>query len=203
VLGLFRANKYLLLAATLLGGLLLCSAIVIFGLVVGSSPLVEAQAAAERLRPLRAVCESGAAVPEAPAYTADPGPNKIVVYLATDGQTYDNRTDDYPRRWRAATVAEAELVACAQTGTQIIETCEYTLADNTPARLQRLQVTLTVRLYAPHTGQLLDTTTLTGLAPRACQENETFRDGATTQTVTGDPINPAEVTKWLLAHVEP
>jgi hypothetical protein len=202
-----RTNKtlrfYLIVAGGILGGVLVCSALIIFGLAVGGSPLVEAQAAAERLRPLRAVCESGAAVPEAPEYFADSGPNKVAVYLSTDGQTYYNRTEDYPRRWRAALVSEAELVACAQTGTQIIETCEYTLADNTPAQLQREQYTLTVRLYAPHSGELIDETVLTGVAPRACQDNETFTGGATTQTVTGDPINPAEVEKWLLTHVEP
>jgi hypothetical protein len=198
-----RFRIYLILAATVLGGVLLCSGLILFGVVVGGSPLMEAQAAAERLRPLRAVCESGAAVPEAPEYIADSGPNKVVVYLAVDGEAYYNRTEDYPRRWRAATVGEAELVACAQTGTQVIETCDYTLEDNTPAKLQRVQYTLTVRVYAPHTGELLDETVLTGNAPRACQDSETFTGGATTQTVTGDPINPAEVTKWLLNYVEP
>lgn len=203
----FRSNKPLrlafLLAATLLGGVLLCGGLILFGVVVGGSALMEARAAAERLRPLRAVCETGAAVPAAPEYVADPGPNKVAVYLSIDGASYDNRTSDYPRRWRAATVSEAELVACAQTGKEVIETCEYTLEDNTPATLQRVQITLTVRLYAPHTGELLAETVLTGNAPRACQENETFSGGAATQTVTGDPINPAEVTKWLLAYVEP
>ncbi|MCS6910738.1 MAG: hypothetical protein NZM11_09260 [Anaerolineales bacterium] len=198
-----RLRVYFILAAIILGGVLLCSTLIIFFAVV--SPLIEAQAITERLRPLQTVCENGAAVPEAPEYIADPGPNKVVVYLAAEDETYYNRIEDYPRHWHATTVGEAELVACAQTGKQIIETCEYTLEDedNTLAKLQREQYTLTVRLYAPHTGELLAETVLTGSEPRACQDTETFTDGVTTQTVTGDPIKPAEMTKWLQAYVEP
>lgn len=150
----------------------------------------ELETAESRIRPLRAVCEQGVGVPEARSYDGDAEPNLLAAFLTTDGVNFEHRSADYPRRWQAGNVTAAELVVCLHAGAETVETCPA------PAVANRVQYYVEVTLLNAYSGDQVAATLLKGFAPPACSETASGE-------LTGSPVNPAEVEKWLLTYVEP
>lgn len=206
-----RLQFRVLLAAVILGGVLLCSGLILGGLALEGAAEAPAkatqQASFDSVKPLKELCAGGAGNPAAASYTPGAGPHRLVVFRSniagsTDLSTFYIRTEDYPEAWRAAVLEEAALVACVSTGSAIIETCEYTLADGTAATLNRVQLTATIRLYAARTGELIGQAELPGPEPRACGDTEKFVEGSRTATLTGDAVTPEAIAEWLREYVQ-
>lgn len=200
-----------LLAGVILGGVMLCSGVILTGLTVSNAAKAPARAAQEAswesLKPLKELCLGGAGNSSAANFTPGAGPHRLVVFRsniagATDLSTFYNRTEDYPAEWRAAELAQAQFVACIHTGSIVVEECAYTLPNDVRATLQRMQLTAQVSVYAAQTGELLGQAELPGALPRACQAQEQFAETLTTQSVAGDPVPPAQIEAWLRGLVE-
>jgi hypothetical protein len=197
----------LLLAATILGGVLLCSVIILAGTLLSSGGRQAGQEGLAALAPLRQVCFGGAGLPQAAAYSPGPGPRRVVVFRSNiagsaDPSTFYNRSADYPANWQAADLPQAGLVACVHTGSVVVEECAYTLGDGARAILQRVRSTALVELYAAQTAGLVARGELPGAEPRACQPQEQFTGAALTQAISGDAVSPAQIQAWLSGYVE-
>ncbi len=199
------------LAAGILGGVLLCSALILGGLALEGAAQAPAkatqQASFESVKPLKELCAGAAGNTAAASYAPGSGPHRLVVLRSniagsTDLSTYYIRTEDYPEAWRAAVIEEAALVACVGTGSYLIEECAYTLKDGATATLNRVQLTAVIRLYAARTGELIGQGEVPGPEPRACGETEKFAEGSFTATVTGEAVSPEAIAEWLREYVE-
>lgn len=202
----------LLLAAGIIGGVLLCSAVILGGLALQGAAEAPAratqQASFDSVTPLKALCTGGPGQPAAASYAPGAGAPRLVVFRSniagsTDLSTYYIRTEDLPEAWRAAELAQAALVACVGTGSAVIETCAYNLPNNQAATLRRVQLTAQISVYAAQTGEPIAQAELPGPEPRACQDQEQFSEGALTQTVTGEPVAPEAINRWLSEFVGP
>lgn len=201
-----------LLAAVILGGVLLCSAIILGGLAVQGATEAPAkateQASFDSVKPLKELCTGDAAgLTNAAEYVPGSGANRLVVFRSnlagsTDLSAYYIRTEDYPEAWRAAELEQAALVACVSANSYVVEECAYTLEDNKPATLQRIQLTALVNVYAARTGQLVAQDELLGSEPRACQDQEQFMGDLLVLTVTGEAVTSQAIANWLQPFVE-
>jgi len=201
----------LIIAAAIIGGVLLCSTLILGGLALEGATAAPAkatqQASFDSVKPLKELCGGGAGHPAAASYTPGSGPQRLVVFRSnitgsTDLSTFYIRTEDYPEAWRAAVVEEAALVACVGAGSYLIEECAYTLKDGATATLNRVQLTAVIRLYAARTGELVGQGEVPGPEPRACGETEKFGEGSLTATVTGEAVAPEAIAEWLREYVE-
>lgn len=195
------------LAAGIFGTVCVCSSVILAGTLLSGGGRASAQEGLAALAPLRQACFGGGGHAEAAPYPGGPGPHRLVVFRSniagsTDASTFYNRTADLPAEWQAGTLAEAELVACVHAGASVVEACAYTLSDGSNAVLQRSQLNATVALYAAQTGALLDQGVLLGAPPRACQDQEQFGEGVSTQAVYGEAVTAAQIQAWLAEHVE-
>lgn len=206
-----RVKFRLIIAAAILGGVLLCSTLILGGLALEGAAEAPAkatqQASFDSVKPLKELCAGGAGNPAAANYTPGAGPHRLVVFRSniagsTDLSTFYNRTEDYPEAWRAAVLEEAALVACVHAGSYIVEQCAYTLQDNQAATLQRVQLAATINVYAARTGELVGQTELPGTEPRACLDTEQFVGGLLTATVTGEAVTPEAIAEWLREYVQ-
>lgn len=201
-LNLFR----LLLAAGILGGVLLCSLTILAGALLSSQGRQPEQDRLAALAQLRALCGGGGGHAQAAAL-AGAGPHRLVVFRSniagsTDLTTFYNRTEDYPAEWHASGPDQAELVACVHTGSVILEECAYTLSGGAQAVLQRVQWTAIVNLYTAQTADLIAQAELPGSEPRPCRQQEEFQGSALTQPVYGEAVAPAQIQAWLSGFVE-
>ena len=201
----------MLLAGLILGGVLVCSVTLLAGQALSAADAAPARAtqsaALEALQPLKTLCLGGAGQGAAAGYTPGAGPHRLVVFRSNiagsaDLATFYNRTEDYPADWQAADLPQAALVACVHTASAVVEACAYNLAGGAQATLQRVQLSAAVALYAARTGALVGQAVLPGAEPRACQPQETFPAGVTTQSVSGAAVPPAQIQAWLAAYVE-
>jgi hypothetical protein len=200
-----------ILAGAIIGGVLLCSALILGGLAVqGAAEAPERatqQASFDSVKPLKELCAGGGGSAAAANYAPGAGPHRLVVFRSNiagsaDLSTFYIRTEDYPEAWRAAVVEEAALVACVHTGSYTVEECAYTLEDNKAAMLQRVQLTAQINLYAARTGQLVGQGELAGTEPRACQDTEQFVGDLLVATAIGEAVTPEAIADWLSEYVE-
>jgi hypothetical protein len=205
------AKFRLIIAAAIIGGVLLCSTLILGGLalqgVTAAPAQATQQASFDSVTPLKELCAGAAGNTTAASYAPGSGPHRLVVFRSniagsTDLSTYYIRTADYPEAWRAALVEEAALVACVSANSYIVEECAYTLEGNQAATLQRVQLAATINLYAARTGALVGQTELIGSEPRACQDTEQFSGGLLTATVTGEAVPPEAIAEWLSEFVQ-
>jgi hypothetical protein len=161
--------------------------------------------AAGFLDPLKALCTGqSSGVAGAGTYTAGPGVHKMVAFRTLNANNYTRDTRIGTGEWEAKSLDEAQLVACAEESSVTIESCPYrSQTTGTTSTLNRYQNQVKLRLVAAKTGQVVGTTTLKGTEPRACQQQETFASGATTASVSGDPVTPAAIQAWLKTYVAP
>lgn len=207
-----RLVKFRLIsAAAIIGGVLLCSTLILGGLALQGASEAPAQATQQAsfdsVKPLKELCAGGAGHAAAASYTPGSGPHRLVVFRSniagsTDLSTYYIRTEDLPADWRAAQLEEAALVACVGASTYVVEQCDYTLQDNQAATLRRVQLAATIYLYAARTGKLVGQTELIGSEPRACQDTEQFVGGLLTATVTGEAVPPDAIAEWMREFVQ-
>jgi hypothetical protein len=199
------------IAGVILGGVLLCSGVILTGLAISNAAEAPArltqEASWESLKPLKELCAGGAGNAAAASYAPGSGPHRLVVFRSniagsTDLSAFYIRTEDYPEAWRAAVVEDAALVACVSANSYIVEECAYTLEGNQAATLQRVQLAATINLYAARTGALVGQTELIGSEPRACQDTEQFSGGLLTATVTGEAVPPEAIAEWLSEFVQ-
>jgi hypothetical protein len=196
----------LLLAAGILGGVLLCSLTILAGTLLSAGSRQSQSASLAALSPLKQVCFGGAGLPAAAAYS--PGAEaRLVVFRSniagsTDPTTFYNRTADYHTAWQASELEGAGLVACVHTGSVIVEECAYTLGAGGRGILQRVQWTARVDLFAAQTAELIAQGELSGALPRACQQQEEFSGTAVTQPVYGEAVTPGQIQAWLSDYVE-
>jgi hypothetical protein len=199
------------LAGAIIGGVLLCSLLILGGLALQGATQAPTkatqQASFDSVKPLKELCAGGAGNAAAAGYAPGSGPHRLVVFRSniagsTDLSAFYIRTEDYPEAWRAAVVEEAALVACVSANSYIVEECAYTLEGNQAATLQRVQLAATINLYAARTGALVGQTELIGATPRACQDTEQFSGGLLTATVTGEAVPPEAIAEWLSEFVQ-
>jgi hypothetical protein len=197
----------LLLAAGILGGVLLCSLTLLAGTLLRSGDRQAEQDALAALAPLKQLCFGGAGLSQSARYDPGAGPQRLVVFRSNiagsaDPATFYNRTADYPANWQAQELASAGLVVCVHTGSVVVEECVYTLSDGARGVLQRVQWTALIELYAAQSADLVAQGKLPGDLPRDCQQQEQFSSSALTQSVVGDAVPPAAIQAWLSDYVE-
>lgn len=137
------------------------------------------------------VCQGGT-VAAAGAYPAAAPPSHVVL-LQTDGQPHD-WAGKLPSQWKPSSVADTELVACAQNEVQLdqIEVCEYEGSDIT-----RYLASLDVRLIAARTGEQIWRGHLEA-RPRECMEQE-----RSSTTELKGPLDAENLVKALTPYVDP
>jgi hypothetical protein len=200
-----------IVAAAILGGVVLCSVILLIGLTLEDGAQAPARATQEAswasLAPLKTQCAGGGGEPRAARYTPDAGPHRLVVFRsniagATDLSTFYNRTEEFPADWHAPLLEDAALVVCVQTSAAVIEECAYDLRGGAQGVLVRQRSIAIVHVIAAHSGDLVAQTELVGGDPRACQDQESFAADTTLLTVVGDPVAASTIAEWLRAYVD-
>lgn len=202
----------LIIAGAILLGVLLCSGVILGGLMIQGAAEAPTkateQASFDSVKPLKELCTGDAAgLANAAEYAPGGGPNRVVVFRsnltgATDLSSFYIRTEDYPEAWRAAELEQAALVACVSANSYVVEECSYTLEGNQAGVLQRIQLTALVNVYAARTGELVGQKELIGTEPRACQDTEQFIGDLLVLTVTGEAVSTQAITAWLGDYVE-
>ncbi len=196
------------LAVVILGGVVACSSIIIFGTALSDLGQQPTREALQAMTVFRDTCGSGEGVAEAPGLTATTGPHQVVVYRSLlpstgDLSSYYNRTEDLPEDWRATLPGETEMVACVHAERVVVEECQYTLDSGVAGVLRREQWLARIVLHDAHTGDVIEQETLSGESPRECQDSETFTEGASTLQVEGKQVTPKAIAEWLESRVAP
>ncbi len=200
-----------IVAAAILGGVVLCSVILLIGLTLEDDAEAPARATQEAswasLAPLKTQCAGGGGEPRAARYTPGAGPHRLVVFRSnipgtTDLSTYYNRTEEYPTDWHAALLEDAALVVCVHASVAVIEECAYDLRGGAQGVLVRQRHIAIVHVTAAHTGEVVAQTELAGGDPRACQDQESFAADMTQLAVVGDPVPASLIADWLRAYVD-
>ena len=196
------------LAVVILGGVMACSSIIIFGTALSDLGQQPTREALQAMTIFRDTCGSGGGVAEAPGLTSPTGPHQVVVYRSLlpstgDLSSYYNRTEDLPEEWRATLPNETELVACVHAERVVIEECEYTLESGATGVLRREQWLARIVLHDAHSGDVIEQETLQGERPRECQDTETFTEGTLSLQVEGTQVAPKAIADWLESRVAP
>lgn len=210
-LGQRRFRWRVIVAAGILGGVVLCSLVLLIGQGLADGQAAPARATQEAswasLAALKGMCAGEAGDAAAAPYADGSGPHQLVVFRSnivgsTDLSTFYNRSEDHPEDWRAALLEDAALVVCVQATSVVVEECAYQLRGGEQAVLQRVQLGAAVSVIAAQTGEVVAQDVLPGSEPRACGEQEEFADGVTAQVVSGDPVETTVITEWLRPYVE-
>lgn len=124
---------------------------------------------------------AGEAVPAARAYQAGDDTSHRIFLVAPVYGGYGTGT------WRAKTVSEADLIACLDEQTVVVETCHYQLG----VEVERRKPVATVDLRIARSGELLASETFDGTA-EACPPEVPVGQ----RVIHGDPPS-AVVDEWL------
>lgn len=200
-----------IVAAAILGGVVLCSVVLLIGLTLEDGAEAPARATQEAswasLAPLKTQCAGGGGELRAARYTPGAGPHRLVVFRsnvagATDLSTFFNRTEDFPTNWHAPLLEDAALVVCVHPALVVVEECAYDLRGGAQGVLVRQRLIAIVHVIAAHSGEPVAQTELAGGDPRACQDQESFAADTTELAVVGDPVPASLIADWLRAYVE-
>lgn len=196
------------LAVVILGGVMACSSVIIFGTALSDLGRQPTREALQAMTVFRDTCGAGGGVAQAPGLASPTRPHQVVVYRSLlpstgDLSSYYNRTEDLPEEWRATLPNETELVACVHAERVVIEECAYTLENGDVGVLRREQWLARIVLHDARTGDMIEEDVLEGDLPRECQDNETFTDGTLILQVEGQQVAPKAIADWLESRVMP
>lgn len=138
---------------------------------------------------LQAAC-AGASIDEAaPLAELGHGIRKVLFLTKWDA---NNRPRAWvpDERWKPDSVADAQLVGCLVTGSEVVETC----AEGN--RVRRLRLKIDARLLEARTGKLMSETVTHGGLPPACA---TAGDRST--DLEGAPPEDDEILRWARPFV--
>lgn len=145
---------------------------------------------------MRALCAgTSAGVPKAAEYVPGPGRHPMLAnkkYSPTDSYLELAPFDLAPKATR-----DAQLVACIDLGTMILEQCSY-FVNGQPVEIARVRYQATIRLLAARSGQLVATETLYGSSPVECPA---IKIGAV--DISGSHVTDAQVQSWLQRYAQP
>jgi hypothetical protein len=138
---------------------------------------------------LRIVCQ-GTAVPDSAAYTYDHSPHQII------------SSGDFllplPEKWQSQTVADTELVLCAQHEEKLIETCNY----GGSATVKRYTYLLSIRLVEAQSAEEVANFDLKGSEPNSCPTVIVISGNETVdKEFHGDPVQSDQFLPLLEPYV--
>jgi hypothetical protein len=195
------------IAVVILGGVFACSSVIVFGTALSDAARQPTREALAAMTLLREVC-GGSGLNEARGVQPDAGPHRLVVFrsLMAGEQSLDsfyNRSEDVPAEWRASAPDDTEVVACVHAERILVEECAYALDGGATAVLRREQWLARVVIHDARTGEVIDEGGVEGSLPRECQDEETFPDGQTSQSIIGEQPTPDAIAQWLRPRVAP
>lgn len=106
-------------------------------------------------------------------------------------------TAPYVRPDNGLGIEDADLVVCAKDTEETVERCGGYDGYRT---MNRVRVDSEVRFISIKTGEELWRTTLTGAAPRACEERESFSKGSMSGTIRGHSPDPTIAYNQFIAR---
>jgi hypothetical protein len=157
--------------------------VTVLGLGAGCAEAPREPEGPERVAVFEPACR-GEALSGAVAYPAGGTPHLIVVIGAHANTTY---VPEIPQEWQAATVGDAQLVACLDVSAESVERCSYL---NGPDIVRR-HYTIAVDLRAARTGEPVASTVIDGGLPPPCPQTT----GVNVFALGSPPFD--ELADWL------
>jgi len=143
---------------------------------------------------LAEVCKSKNGIPQAARYIENDGLHPIVL-LSLSGSSHE-WSDNLPENWDPLGIRFVELVLCVSDEVErLIETCRYI----PPPDIKRYRYEVMLRLLSAHTGELIESETLQGNAPRECEQTEI----SSVSRLAGSHVSFDQVQDWVKRYVEP
>ncbi len=147
----------------------------------------------------------GNGVEDAASYRASSAFHPLVVHGGQGSTGLRQRVNNASGTWAPPALSFTELVATANTTTQTVQVCPYSLSGMPSTTLTRIRRVLHAKVFSATTGELVAEQTVQGSEPRACQRTEMFSlDEATNgKKVYGGQPDYATVISWLRNMVHP
>jgi len=150
---------------------------------------------------LEPLCVDGVAIPEAAAYSREPGTHPTAMFTtSSSGTTYSMNAGDV-EAWQPSSIEEAQLVACITTNRDVVETCEYTTSQGA-AYIYRVQMQKSLELYEARTRTLVASASITGGMPPNCSDSVTFSEYEFSRDLSGGLPNERELIAEVRGFIE-